>query len=822
MAVKLPSNVTSDGRTLYIASYDGIFDLGMYAPRETDIDASESYKNLEIYGDARQNTIWASKGESTVYGGEGNDTLYGGSGHSSLYGGMGNDALLGGTGEDVFYHSVGDGNDTIWNYDSNKDSIFLKTGYIKSATLKGNDVVLNLDSGSLTMKQAKGKKITVKTPTTSYTHIYDNDTKGYRTVLSGNGYIFTMDEKLHAANIDATNAIDMTIYGDKRDNKIWMGERYGRNDHNHVYGGRGNDVIYGAGSTDTYYYYLGDGNDTIYNYESDKDKIFLKSGYIKQSTVKGADVILQLEYGSITLKNTKGKKVEIQTPTATVYNIYDNDTKGHRTVLSGNKNTFTMDEKLHAASIDATDTSDMTIYGDNRSNNIWLGSWYTIDTNYAYGGRGNDVFYGSKGKDNYYYYLGDGNDTIYNYESNKDKIHLKSGTITGFSIKGNDVTLKIGSGSITVKGMKKRDITIVDAQGKETTRKFYSADLPKGVSVNLQETSMTLKSPFVGMLDVRQYASSIKTVSAASNANYVAIYGNDQNNTITAGRGGSDLYGMKGNDVLAGGAGKDVFWYADGDGSDTIKNYTSGKDAVRIYKGSLSGAVVSGKDAVLKVGNGSIKLVGAAGKKVSVVNSNNQTTLHVFGTKDKNTTWSYTKGYGYHGANKTDTLKVTGKNAVAINLGNTVMYSNIDKLDAGNAAGKMTLTGGANYVTLKGGTAADVLKAGKAGATLEGGKGNDMLYGGAGKDKFIFRKGYGKDTVMNSGKGDIAYLYNITNIKQAKFSLSKGVLSMKFTNSSDTLTVKGWSANGMNTVVLGSGAKYQLGTNSGKVTIKKI
>ena len=224
----------------------------------------------------------------------------------------------------------------------------------------------------------------------------------------------------------------------------------------------------------------------------------------------------------------------------------------------------------------------------------------------------------------------------------------------------------------------------------------------------------------------------------------------------------------------------------------------------------------------MKIGSGSLKLIGMAGKKISVAGTDGKTLQHVFGTKDKNTTWSYTKGYGYHGANKTDTLKVAGKNAVAINLGNTVMYSNIDKIDAGNAAGKMTLTGGANYVTLKGGTAADVLKAGKAGATIEGGKGNDMLYGGAGKDKFIFRKGYGKDTVMNSGKGDIAYLYNITNIKQAKFSLSKGVLSMKFTNSSDTLTVKGWSASGMNTVVLGNGGKYQLGTNSGKVTIKKI
>jgi Ca2+-binding RTX toxin-like protein len=93
---------------------------------------------LELDGDAGNDTLTGGAGNDALYGGEDNDILRGGSGDDSVYGGngndnldggAGNDTILGGSGDDTItgglgddlirYSSTLDGHDTINGFDGN-------------------------------------------------------------------------------------------------------------------------------------------------------------------------------------------------------------------------------------------------------------------------------------------------------------------------------------------------------------------------------------------------------------------------------------------------------------------------------------------------------------------------------------------------------------------------------------------------------------------------------------------------------------------------------------------------------------------------------
>ena len=64
-------------------------------------------------------------------GGEGNDSIWGNAGNDTLSGGLGNDYLSGDAGDDSYLFNLGDGNDTISDYDNtsgNIDTAFFGVG----------------------------------------------------------------------------------------------------------------------------------------------------------------------------------------------------------------------------------------------------------------------------------------------------------------------------------------------------------------------------------------------------------------------------------------------------------------------------------------------------------------------------------------------------------------------------------------------------------------------------------------------------------------------------------------------------------------------
>lgn len=126
-----------------------------------------------LKGSSKKDTLIGGSGKDTLNGGKGNDSLNGGAGVDTLIGGKGNDTLTGGKGKDVFVYSNGDGKDVITDYTAGQDKIKISSGSIRNTAYSGNDVVFMIGKGSITVKNGKGKKISVidsngKTTTKNY------------------------------------------------------------------------------------------------------------------------------------------------------------------------------------------------------------------------------------------------------------------------------------------------------------------------------------------------------------------------------------------------------------------------------------------------------------------------------------------------------------------------------------------------------------------------------------------------------------------------------------------------------------------------------
>ena len=147
-----------------------------------------------------------------------------------------------------------------------------------------------------------------------------------------------------------------------------------------------------------------------------------------------------------------------------------------------------------------------------------------------------------------------GNKSITNYSAGQ-KINYST-DFTGIDFSGNDFMINSSSGSLTINNARNKVIDI--AVGGNTVAHAYMAS-----------SSGTIDRSSYSQLEV-------------------IIGGNNSANTITAGSGGSSLWGGSGgNDILTGGSGSDTFFYGKNDGTDVINNASSA-DVVILYDVSLA------------------------------------------------------------------------------------------------------------------------------------------------------------------------------------------------------------------------------------------
>ena len=533
---------------------NGIIDSGS----DNDIIESEGTGN-RINGDSGSDKIRTYGSSATISGGSDNDTIYNNgdnawisadSGNDSIYndggnnvsmiGGNGDDtfhsyygtnvSIIGGAGSDkvtlsskasaVFNYSTGDGNDVVYGFNED-DTLQIAGSYTKSTV--ANDVIINVGSGSVTLKEAINKTINIVTVNGGYTPPEpDPDPEPVNdetsvTLESSGTYDASDDDKASIINIDASKLTSsIIIYGNDNDNSIT-----GSSKADVIYGGEGKDILNG-----------GSGNDELYG-EDGNDK------------------------------------------------------------LNGGNGNDTLE-----------------------------------------GGAGADTLTGGAGKDVFYYSDGDGNDIITDYSASQGDIIQLGVSSMSTSKSGTNVILKIDSGKITVNKGTSQKITVVGASGKSTVISSSNSNggttLKSGLSYSSDKKTLTAKSPFTGTIDLSKYASTVTTVNASTDTKFVSIKGTSRTETFKAGKGGSILTGGKGNDKLYGGNGADTFVYASGDGKDTIYNYTSYIDTIKISKGTISKATVNGKNVVLSIGSGSLIVQNAKGKDINITDSSGETATYNF------------------------------------------------------------------------------------------------------------------------------------------------------------------------------------------------
>ena len=339
-----------------------------------------------------------------------------------------------------------------------------------------------------------------------------------------------------------------------------------------------------------------------------------KSSTKNKSTLLGtasADV-LTVKHSQVTVNAGKG-------------NDTINVTKGssHKIYGEAGKDTIT---------VKSTSTG-MKIYGDDAKSKLTGNDTFNINAgkkNYFYGGKGADTFNVNGGNTNYIY-GGAGNDVIvigknstgtatvkdYSMKSgNTDKVLVNGGAVKSVTSSGKNLIVKGGkSASITLEKAADKTISLQDNRGSYTVSK----------------TEIKLDKDFTGTMDATKYLSTVMKIDARNATKKVNITGNAKANTIYAGKAGGTLNGGAGNDTLYGGAGKDTFVYATG--NETIYNYASGSDTIKLSSTTLKSSTISGNDAILNLANGhkitvknaanvDILVVDSSGESLTIINSN--------------------------------------------------------------------------------------------------------------------------------------------------------------------------------------------------------
>ena len=393
------------------------FNLQRFAKKINLTSKADDYENSTtnriIYALAGNDTVQNYASKVTIFGGAGNDyikndgsnltvnggdsvKISGGAGKDSIVnyeadsvsisGGAGADqiktwwsdnvTIAGGTGDDsiqlgayetleseyakntVIKYASGDGNDTIFGFDSN-DTLYITKGKY-STSVKGNNFIVTVGKQKIILKDAVGdnyQKVIIKN-SSGELDIYNDwsiktaNSNG-ETITANNvtiksaksgSYITSWGDNVRIIGNNGVDNIsnsgnNVTISGGKGKDVITSGgdkvsisagtgndEITSTGDKATVNGGKGNDYIY-LGYVDQYSadsqktivrYASGDGKDTIRGFNA-TDTIKITSGKYSASSNSDNNVIVKVGSGSITLLN------------ATDQNIYITDADGKTT-----------------------------------------------------------------------------------------------------------------------------------------------------------------------------------------------------------------------------------------------------------------------------------------------------------------------------------------------------------------------------------------------------------------------------------------------------------------------------------------------------------
>ncbi|KJV06801.1 calcium-binding protein [Methylocucumis oryzae] len=567
----------------------------------------------KMYGREGNDKIETYAGDDMLMGGTGNDTLEGGEDDDTLIGGADNDSLYGGAGNDVYWYNLGDGQEVIYEAESQTDQDIIQFG----VTINSSDLIWSRNNNDLIIrfKQTVSDQITLQGFFNS-----SNQTTFNRFQFADNTFL------------DATTIKAQLLIGGSGNENL-----EGYNNSNDVLSGLGgNDTLSGQGGSDTYIFEPGWGQDSILNYDlsvgkvdrvqfgvgispsdiqfSRSDDEFGTSNDLILSRVGSTDTITLQKYG-----NEGHYTLElIRFADGTEWDVAYIK---HQLLVPTNGNDslrgFIADDVIYGLAgsdtLGGTDGNDV-LFGDQGDDALYGdGSGYHGIGNQVFlnGGVGNDylsfemihsngseaaVLVGGKGNDQFttvsnftfYFERGDGSDvinikpTFYSLK-NKDTIVLGPGITPSdvhvCQIGAKGFWLDLGGGD-QIKWLEQQN-SIVASVEQTTLQLLFSDDtlwdraeiirhLSIFSSADADNLYGTVNADVIHASDGADYIDGIAGNDSLSGvAGNDTLYGNEGNDQLLGDSGDDSLFGGMGDDTLRGGANND---YIDGSlGNDLIE-----------------------------------------------------------------------------------------------------------------------------------------------------------------------------------------------------------------------------------------------------------
>lgn len=756
-----------------------------------------------IYGTSSADSVNGQKGDDDLYGQDGGDSLYGGTGDDILYGEVGNDilqgdqgddTLYGGSGADTYQFNLGDGQDVIFNNDTDTPGTLKDT--LKFGERIDPDSIIVRQNSSLGLELLiKGTKdqITIENQFRANSNdaidrvmFFDGSAWNATllTALSKNGS--ALDDTLYAyAQLPTTLFGGVgrdTLYGgssaDELHGDAGSDFLYGNDGQDILDGGSGNDNISGEAGNDRFI--LSEGTDTLSGGSGD-DTYFVQYGTgisiiaseAAGSTPEGTDNILISKDIKSTDVSLSRYNYQFGYISNAEYMLTIQSAIGTRQIVICNEanqnesNKHSIDEIRFEGgqTLSLNDINNIIYKGTERLNPATNDSVVgTSERDTLSAGVGHDTINGSKGDDElnggsdggevFYFTGADGHDTV--------------------SLCGNNeiqFAPDVSSSSIKI-------YTDVRQQGlfvfvnEKTGARIFTQQKQYDPANQLSVKFMTGTSSWSTLWDNQYIVNNALALPTAENwidkggGNDLAqgsvardfIYGNAGNDTLD---GGINLAPGSMPDMLYGGAGTDTFIFGQGRielADEETAQATTQSDIIKISDNLSLGDlyVTSNQEKSLIVGvrnsDSNITIYRSFDEsyesrvKISQIQFANgdkslnatdiQTLLHK-ATDDDNYMWSSNTGEVLSGGNGNDTLNG---------------QSGADVLNGG--VGLDRLLGGENRDALNGDAGDDVLSGEAGDDTLDGGEGQDYLEGGPGSDTFKFDTGFGRDTIDGSRDSD--------------------------------------------------------------------
>ena len=748
-------------------------------------DITGTDNNDTLTGGNFGDTLTGNDGDDVIDGGAGNDTLKGNSGNDTLIGGKGNDRLEGSYGDDTYIWNLGDGFDTIYDYNGgNTDNDTIKFG----EGISFEDLLFERDGNDLVIyvNNDKTQGITIQNYYSGYSQVEKLEFADGTIVETSSVSIVEPEEPSENAGqtISGTSDDDILI-GSDGDDTINAEDGY-----NDITGGKGNDIISAGYDRDTFYYNLGDGYDKITDLGG-RDQIIFGDGISKEniSFYRKNDNLI------ISINDDFSQGIEI------IDFFRNNDNRIENIKFADNSTLrLTTGLILKTNELDGSITGtveDDTLIGNIGENNLNGSSGDDI----LNGGKGNDTLDGDVGNDTYIWNLGDDIDTI------RDTAGLNTIKF-GENISFDDLTFKQDGNNLRliVKNDISQGIIIQDHFSSNNINNNYHPitifEFSDGSKFDFRENNITLTYDNRAETITGNIGDNI--IDAQGGDDTITTYGGDDiihggagDDEISSGNGNDIITGGSGNDIINGEAGNDTYIWNLGDGMDTITD-SSGFDKIKFGEG-----ITSANLSFFKQGNNLLIFINDNHQEGIIINR-------------------YFEGsYNIELLEFTDGSSINLSQSLDIKLGDTgesidgTIYN--DTITGGD--GNDTINGGNGDDTLSGGIGEDTMSGGDGADIISGGTGDDTIDGGAGNDTYIWNLGDGMDTITDSQGTDKIVFGEGISYDDLSFSQTNSDLYINVQNMPNQgLLIKNYFASGnsnrIETLEFSNGNLFDLSKNA--------